>query len=220
MRSAPTLKIWITPFSSVAMLEKLALLKIAFCKAPVFSRASLRRTSVATLSLPAAVPGMAESWTCADTSQPPSQLLTRLPPPNVAKTSLRAGEKNSRVFPSSQQTCQQGRQAGSGRSEARAHPSSPRRRGSGRAARRFRYLIAVWITVAIIPVIPLRTAALLAELDEGPVMIRQVEPVDVIFAIVPIVVVLVVPVIDSDLHASLLRHRIGQNCGRHRKGSN
>ena len=37
-----------TPFASVAMLEKLALLKIAFCKAPVFSRASSRRTSVST----------------------------------------------------------------------------------------------------------------------------------------------------------------------------
>jgi hypothetical protein len=33
MRSAPTLKIWITPFASVAMLEKLALLKIARCSA-------------------------------------------------------------------------------------------------------------------------------------------------------------------------------------------
>ena len=30
------------------MLEKLALLKIAFCKAPVFSSASSRRTSVST----------------------------------------------------------------------------------------------------------------------------------------------------------------------------
>ena len=29
MRSAPTLKIWITPLASVAMLEKLALLKMA-----------------------------------------------------------------------------------------------------------------------------------------------------------------------------------------------
>src|SRR5687767_14609883 len=48
MRSAPTLKIWITPFSSVAMLEKLALFRIAFCRAPVFSTASLRRTSVMT----------------------------------------------------------------------------------------------------------------------------------------------------------------------------
>jgi hypothetical protein len=40
MRSAPTLKIWMTPFSSVAILEKLALLKMAFCNAPVFSNAS------------------------------------------------------------------------------------------------------------------------------------------------------------------------------------
>jgi hypothetical protein len=34
------LKIWITPFSSVAMLEKLALLKIAFCRAPVLRSVS------------------------------------------------------------------------------------------------------------------------------------------------------------------------------------
>src|SRR5947207_15375643 len=46
MRSAPTLNICMTPFSSVAMLEKLALLRIAFCKAPVLSKASWRRTSV------------------------------------------------------------------------------------------------------------------------------------------------------------------------------
>jgi len=40
MRSAPTLNIWMTPFASVAMLEKFALLKIAFCSAPAFSSAS------------------------------------------------------------------------------------------------------------------------------------------------------------------------------------
>src|SRR5674476_1068468 len=40
MRSAPTLKIWITPLASVAMLEKLALSKMAFCKAPALSSAS------------------------------------------------------------------------------------------------------------------------------------------------------------------------------------
>jgi hypothetical protein len=34
------LKIWITPFASVAMLEKLALLKIALCRAPALSSAS------------------------------------------------------------------------------------------------------------------------------------------------------------------------------------
>src|ERR1700687_5433374 len=40
IRSAPTLKICITPFASVAILEKLALLKIALCKAPVVRSAS------------------------------------------------------------------------------------------------------------------------------------------------------------------------------------
>jgi hypothetical protein len=34
MRSAPTLKIWMTPFASVAILETLALLKNALCSAP------------------------------------------------------------------------------------------------------------------------------------------------------------------------------------------
>src|SRR5258708_13937663 len=37
------------PFSSVGIIEKFALLKIAFCRAPVFSRASWRRTSVTPL---------------------------------------------------------------------------------------------------------------------------------------------------------------------------
>src|SRR5580658_116773 len=46
MRSAPTLKIWMTPLASVAMLEKLALLKIASCKAPVLSNVSWRRISI------------------------------------------------------------------------------------------------------------------------------------------------------------------------------
>src|SRR5208282_760063 len=63
-----------TPFSSVAILEKLALLNIASCKAPALSRASLRWTSVATSSVPPA--GMAESRFCDDMSQPPSSLLT------------------------------------------------------------------------------------------------------------------------------------------------
>ena len=40
MRSAPTLKIWMTPFASVAMLEKLALLKMALCRAPARRSAS------------------------------------------------------------------------------------------------------------------------------------------------------------------------------------
>ncbi|MFZ4688612.1 MAG: hypothetical protein ACOYLS_05195 [Polymorphobacter sp.] len=40
MRSAPTLKIWMTPLASVAMLEKLALLKIALCSASALTIAS------------------------------------------------------------------------------------------------------------------------------------------------------------------------------------
>src|ERR1022692_5139395 len=41
-----------TPFSSVAMLEKLALLKIASCSAPVLSNEFCRRTSVTPVGLP------------------------------------------------------------------------------------------------------------------------------------------------------------------------
>src|SRR3989442_8849017 len=55
-----------TPFSSVAMLEKLALLKIAFCKAPVLSRAASRRTSVMASALPASPSRKAELWICSD----------------------------------------------------------------------------------------------------------------------------------------------------------
>jgi hypothetical protein len=49
MRWAPMLKIWMTPFSSVAMLEKLALFRIAVCNAPVFSSAVSRGAAAAVL---------------------------------------------------------------------------------------------------------------------------------------------------------------------------
>ena len=68
MRSAPTLNSWMTPFSSVAMLEKLALFKIAFCSALVLSRAALRWTSVMTSPLPAVSAEIAGSWCCLDIS--------------------------------------------------------------------------------------------------------------------------------------------------------
>src|SRR5688572_4811509 len=44
MLSAPTLKIWMTPSASVAMLEKFALFKIALCRAPAITAASLAGT--------------------------------------------------------------------------------------------------------------------------------------------------------------------------------
>ena len=53
MRSAPTLNSWMMPFSSVAMIEKLALVRMAVCSAPVFSKASWRLTSVMRAALPA-----------------------------------------------------------------------------------------------------------------------------------------------------------------------
>src|SRR5687767_15022422 len=52
IRSAPTLKIWMTPFASVAMLEKLALLKIALWRAPVVSSAFARPASLRLLLVP------------------------------------------------------------------------------------------------------------------------------------------------------------------------
>src|SRR6202035_1929203 len=67
-----------TPFASVAMLEKLALLKIAFCKAPAFSSASSRRTSVTICAAAGSlsrkafcsifVPILNSDWTCPELS--------------------------------------------------------------------------------------------------------------------------------------------------------
>src|SRR6185503_8805752 len=57
MRSAPTLNSWMMPFSSVAMIEKLALVRIAYCRAPAFSRAFSRRLLAA--PLPASPAGVA-----------------------------------------------------------------------------------------------------------------------------------------------------------------
>jgi hypothetical protein len=63
MRSAPTLKIWMTPLASVAMLEKLALLKIAACRALAGSKAASGWTLVALLAVTVAPVRMAGSRT-------------------------------------------------------------------------------------------------------------------------------------------------------------
>src|ERR1700735_3814985 len=62
MRSAPTLNIWMTPLASVAMLEKLALLKMALWSAPAFTIdssvcpcAAMRVSRADLLSAPASV---------------------------------------------------------------------------------------------------------------------------------------------------------------------
>src|SRR4249919_383812 len=53
MRSAPTLNNWMMPFSSVAIIEKLALVRIAYCKAPALSSAFWWRTSAVVSTAPA-----------------------------------------------------------------------------------------------------------------------------------------------------------------------
>src|SRR3989304_557363 len=55
-----------TPFSSVAMLEKLALFRIAFCGARVLSSAASRRTSAMTSPVPASSSRTSESKAFAD----------------------------------------------------------------------------------------------------------------------------------------------------------
>jgi hypothetical protein len=51
MCSAPTLKSWITPLAAVAILENMALLKIARCSVPAWCKASSARLR-AVLSVP------------------------------------------------------------------------------------------------------------------------------------------------------------------------
>src|SRR5947207_1362141 len=63
------------PFSSVAMIEKLALFRIALCKAPVLSRASSRCTSILAASEPASLSRAAESGFVASMAQTSVQFV-------------------------------------------------------------------------------------------------------------------------------------------------
>ena len=75
-------------------------------------------------------------------------------------------------------------------------------------------LIAVRMTVPPIPVVPLRPIVLPVVLNICPVLFSQIAPVGVIFAVVPIMVITVVPVVDSNLHAGFLRSGSGHDCRR------
>jgi hypothetical protein len=61
------------------------------------------------------------------------------------------------------------------------------------------WLIAVWISVTVIPIIPLHVVVLPAVDDISSVVHHQVMSVGAIFVSVPVVIIMVVPVIDSDL---------------------
>jgi hypothetical protein len=53
--------------------------------------------------------------------------------------------------------------------------------------------------VAIIPIVPLHPVVLLAVYDITPVVYHQVVSVGAVFASVPVVIIMMVPVVDSDL---------------------
>src|SRR5712664_4296753 len=70
------LKIWMTPLASVAMLEKLALLKIALCSAPVWRSASVWAASVPPLRVLGMGPRFQMIPACERTPQAGDQLET------------------------------------------------------------------------------------------------------------------------------------------------
>jgi hypothetical protein len=80
-------------------------------------------------------------------------------------------------------------------------------------------LIAVRMTVAPVPVVPLHSVVLPVVLTIAPVLCCQVTPVGVVFAIVPVMVIAVVSIVDPHLDAGLLRLGFGHNQGRCNNGS-
>jgi hypothetical protein len=66
-------------------------------------------------------------------------------------------------------------------------------------------LIVVRMTVTPAPVLPLSSGVLPVVRTIGPVLNHVITPVGAIFAVVPVVVVTMVPIIDTDLHAGFLR---------------
>jgi hypothetical protein len=74
-------------------------------------------------------------------------------------------------------------------------------------------LIAVWVTVTPIPVVILHSVMLPMVLAITPVLYCQVSPVSSVFVVVPVMVITVVPIVDSDLDAAVLRSRVGHDCG-------
>jgi hypothetical protein len=69
------------------------------------------------------------------------------------------------------------------------------------------------MTVPPIPVVPLLSVVLPVVLTIRPVLCRQVTPVGAVLVVVPVVVITVVPIIDSHLDAAFLRSGMGHDCG-------
>ena len=64
-----------------------------------------------------------------------------------------------------------------------------------------------------IPVVPLRPVVLPVVFNISPVPFYQVTPVGAIFVVVPIMIITVVPIVDANLHAAVLRSGAGHDCG-------
>ena len=65
--------------------------------------------------------------------------------------------------------------------------------------------------MTILPIVSLHAVVLFAVYDITAVMFHQVVPIDAVFVSVPVVIIMVVPVIDSDL--DLLRLAFNRNEG-------
>jgi hypothetical protein len=66
-------------------------------------------------------------------------------------------------------------------------------------------LFAVGMLVAPFPVVPLVSGSLLVIRAVSPMMLYEIPPIRMIFAVIPIMVIAMVRIIDSNLNAPLLR---------------
>jgi len=73
--------------------------------------------------------------------------------------------------------------------------------------------------VAPVPIVPLHSVVLSLVRAITPVLFRQVTSVGAVFAIVPVMVIAVVPIVDSHLGAGLLGFGFGHNQGWCNNGS-
>lgn len=69
------------------------------------------------------------------------------------------------------------------------------------------------MTVTPIPIVLLHSVMLLVVLEISPAPFDQVTPVGSVFAVVPVMVITVVPIIDANLDTGVLRFGGGHDCG-------
>jgi hypothetical protein len=71
--------------------------------------------------------------------------------------------------------------------------------------------VLIWMAVAPIPVFRLLSLLCLREFVRLPVVFRKEHPPLLVFVVIPVVIILVVPIVDSDLNAGLLGYGAGHN---------